>query len=118
MGYDNDFIEKIRLSALLHDIGKIGIDESILRKKGLLSLEERKEIEKHPVVGKKILDPLSSLQDIIPGVEEHHERFDGKGYPKGISGEGISMLGRIIAVADTLDAMTSDRPYRKGKRRK
>jgi len=114
MGYDNDFIEKIRLSALLHDIGKIGIDESILRKKGLLSLEERKEIEKHPVVGKKILDPLSSLQDIIPGVEEHHERFDGKGYPKGISGEGISMLGRIIAVADTLDAMTSDRPYRKG----
>ncbi len=114
MGYDGNFIEKIRLSALLHDIGKIGIDESILRKKEKLTEEERKEIEKHPLVGRKILEPLSSLEDIIPGVEEHHEKYDGGGYPKKLYGEKISILGRIIAVADALDAMTSDRPYRKG----
>ncbi|MCS7202163.1 MAG: HD domain-containing protein [Dictyoglomus sp.] len=114
MGFDENFIEKIRLSALLHDIGKIGIDEVILRKKEKLTEEERKEIEKHPLVGRKILEPLSSLEDIIPGVEEHHERYDGSGYPKKLKGEQISILGRIIAVADTLDAMTSDRPYRKG----
>ncbi len=114
MGYDGKFIEKVRLSALLHDIGKIGIDESILRKKEKLTEEEKKEIEKHPLVGRKILEPLSSLGDIIPGVEEHHEKFDGVGYPNKLYGEKISILGRIIAVADALDAMTSDRPYRKG----
>ncbi|MCX7941692.1 MAG: HD domain-containing protein [Dictyoglomaceae bacterium] len=114
MGYDGNFIEKLRLSALLHDIGKIGIDEVILRKKEKLTEEERKEIEKHPLVGRKILEPLSSLEDIIPGVEEHHEKYDGSGYPKKLKGEQISLLGRIIAVADALDAMTSDRPYRKG----
>ncbi|MGB9857973.1 MAG: HD domain-containing phosphohydrolase [Dictyoglomaceae bacterium] len=114
IGYNTSFVEKIKLSALLHDIGKIGIDESILRKKEKLTLEEKKEIEKHPSVGKKILEPLSSLEDIIPGIEEHHEKYDGSGYPKGLKGEEISILGRIIAVADTLDAITSDRPYRKG----
>lgn len=113
MGYDEKFVEKVRLSALLHDIGKIGIDESILRKKEKLTEEERKEIEKHPIVGRKILNPISSLGDIIPGVEEHHEKFDGFGYPNKLYGERISILGRIIAVADALDAMISDRPYRK-----
>lgn len=114
MGYNGNFIEKLRLSALLHDIGKIGIDEAILRKKEKLTEEERKEIEKHPLLGRKILEPLSSLEDIIPGVEDHHEKYDGSGYPKKLSGEEISIFGRIIAVADALDAMTSDRPYRKG----
>lgn len=114
IGYNTNFVEKVKLSALLHDIGKIGIDESILRKSEKLTLEEKKEIERHPSVGKKILEPLSSLEDIFPGVEEHHEKYDGSGYPKGLKGEEISILGRIIAVADTLDAMTSDRPYRKG----
>ncbi|MEN2984675.1 MAG: HD domain-containing phosphohydrolase [Dictyoglomaceae bacterium] len=114
MGFNESFIEKVRLSALLHDIGKIGIDEVILRKKEKLTEEEIKEIEKHPLMGRKILEPLSSLEDIIPGVEEHHERYDGSGYPKKLKGEQISILGRIISVADALDAMTSDRPYRKG----
>ncbi|PMQ00940.1 MAG: phosphohydrolase [Dictyoglomus sp. NZ13-RE01] len=113
MGLNSNLVEKIKLSALLHDIGKIGISENILLKKSELSQSEREEIKKHPSLGKKILEPLSSLEDILPGIEEHHERYDGKGYPKGLKGEEISILGRIIAIADALDAMTSDRPYRK-----
>ncbi|ACK42496.1 MULTISPECIES: HD-GYP domain-containing protein [Dictyoglomus] len=109
-----DFIEKVRLSGLLHDIGKIGIEESILTKKGKLTLEEIEIIKKHPTIGKKILEPIDLLREILPGVEEHHEKYDGSGYPKGLKGENISLLGRIISVADVFDALTSDRPYRKG----
>ncbi|WP_041723234.1 HD-GYP domain-containing protein [Dictyoglomus thermophilum] len=108
------FLEKVKLAGLLHDIGKIGIDERILTKKDKLTQEEREIIKKHPTIGRRILEPIELLKDIIPGVEEHHERYDGSGYPKGLRGDRISLLGRIISVADVLDALTSDRPYRKG----
>jgi putative nucleotidyltransferase with HDIG domain len=114
LNLDSDYLEKIRLAGLLHDIGKIGVEDTILRKKDKLLEDELIEIKKHPTIGKSILAPIDLLEDIVNGIEEHHERYDGKGYPKGLKGEEISLLGRIISVADTLDALTSDRPYRKG----
>jgi len=106
--------ERIRWAALFHDLGKIGIDESILRKPGRLTDKEFEEIKKHPQLGADILKPIRQFKHIIPGILQHQERWDGKGYPNGLKGEEISIDGRIIAVADTFDAMTSDRPYRKG----
>ncbi|MFH1825171.1 MAG: HD domain-containing phosphohydrolase [Candidatus Firestonebacteria bacterium] len=106
--------ERIRWAALFHDLGKIGIDEAILRKPGKLTNEEYEEIKKHPQLGADILKPIKQFSHIIPGILHHQERWDGKGYPNGFKGEAISIDGRIIAVADTFDAMTSDRPYRKG----
>ena len=110
----DDEKETIRLSGLLHDIGKIGIDEAIIRKPGRLTDEEFAEIMKHPTIGAEIIKPIKQLQSVVPGVWQHHERYDGKGYPHKLKGEGISFMGRVLAVADTFDAMTSDRPYRKG----
>ncbi|MEK6646723.1 MAG: HD domain-containing phosphohydrolase [Candidatus Firestonebacteria bacterium] len=106
--------ERIHWAALFHDIGKIGVDEAILRKPGRLTEEEFNEMKKHPEIGANILKPVKQFNHIIPGILDHQERYDGKGYPRGIKGEEISLDGRIIAVADTYDAMTSDRPYRKG----
>lgn len=111
---NNDEKENIKLAGLLHDIGKIGIDETILRKPGRLTDEEFEEVKKHPEIGAQIIKPIKQLQHIIPGIWQHHERYDGDGYPNKLKGEDISILGRILAVADTFDAMTSDRPYRKG----
>lgn len=109
-----DFENMVKISALLHDIGKIGIPESILNKSGKLLPEEIKFVEKHPTLGAEILEPIKEFKDISLGVKYHHERYDGKGYPCGLSGENIPLIATIISVADAYDAMTSDRPYRKG----
>ena len=113
-----DFENMLRISALLHDIGKIGIPESILNKSGKLLPEEIKLVEKHPTLGAEILEPIKEFKDISLGVKYHHERYDGTGYPCGLSGENIPLIATIISVADAYDAMTSDRPYRKGLDRK
>lgn len=110
-------INVIRQSALLHDIGKIGIRDTVLLKEGRLTEEEFDQIKAHPVLGETILkqiEPKDAMAPLLPGVRSHHERYDGKGYPDGLAGDDIPLLGRIIAVADAFDAMTSDRPYRKG----
>ncbi|MEN8233252.1 MAG: HD domain-containing phosphohydrolase [Thermodesulfobacteriota bacterium] len=108
-----DQIESLRLAAILHDIGKIGIDDAILRKSGVLSEEEMQKMKTHPDIGAKILGFVNEMQDVIPGVQHHHEWFDGKGYPSGMRGGEIPLIARIIAIADAFDALTTDRPYRK-----
>jgi len=107
-------IEDIRYAGLLHDVGKIGIKDSIIRKPGRLTDEEYAIIKKHPAIGAKILRPVDFLADKIPGVLHHHEYYDGRGYPDHLTGEDIPLAGRIICVADAFDAMTTNRPYRKG----
>src|SRR5262245_54229060 len=107
-------IERIYMAGLLHDVGKIGVPESVLQKTGRLTPEEFELMKKHPQIGERILRDIKQIEDIIPGVLHHHERFDGKGYPSGLAGESIPLMGRIICLADCLDAMTSNRTYRKG----
>lgn len=105
-------IHYIYLAGLLHDIGKIGVAETVLRKQGKLSDEERAVILAHPRIGASILSEIPQMRDIIPGVLYHHERFDGQGYPEGLCGQDIPISARIIALADSFDAMTSRRVYR------
>jgi len=107
-------LEILKLSAILHDIGKIGVEDSVLRKPGKLDDEEAKLMKMHPLMGADIMRHIKQLKDLIPGMMHHHERLDGRGYPKGLKGEDIPIIARIISVADTFDAMTTDRPYRKG----
>jgi len=114
MGFGDERIDRLQQAALLHDIGKIGIRTGILDKPGKLTDEEFATIREHPVIGDKILKPIDAFKEIIPMVRQHHERWDGKGYPDGLSGEAIVLEARILAVADVYDAMASDRPYRKG----
>jgi putative nucleotidyltransferase with HDIG domain len=114
MNLDAADLRWIRFGTPLHDIGKIGIDDAILRKPGPLTPDEYKIMQSHTIKGAAILSTLPDLAPIIPIVRSHHERWDGKGYPDGLAGAGIPRLARIVAVADTFDAMTSDRPYRKG----
>ncbi len=109
---DND-IENIEYTALLHDIGKIGIDDSILGKKGSLTDQEFDKIKEHTIMGANIIQPVDFLKNSYRAIYHHHERYNGKGYPDGIKSEDIPILARIIAVADAYDAMSSDRPYRK-----
>jgi HD-GYP domain-containing protein (c-di-GMP phosphodiesterase class II) len=107
----------LKTSALLHDIGKIGVADRILLKDGKLTDEEYAAIKRHPEIGRNIIKQVqgfSDLQPVVEGVLYHHERYDGKGYPEGLRGESIPLFGRIIAVADAFDAMTSNRPYRSG----
>ena len=104
-------LERLKVAGLLHDIGKIGIDDRILRKPGILTAEEFEEMKKHPVIGFNILEPIKELREINKGVKYHHEKWDGSGYPEGLKGEDIPLIARIIAVADTFDAMTTKRPY-------
>ncbi len=106
--------EDLKLGATLHDIGKVGVPDHILNKAGGLTDEEFTKIKQHPVYGDEIIANITSLQHIRPIVRSHHERWDGKGYPDKLKGEEIDKLARITCVADTFDAMTSDRPYRKG----
>ncbi len=106
-------IESLRLAAILHDIGKIGIDDAILRKSGALSENELQRMKSHSEIGARILGFVDEMQDVIPGVQYHHEWFDGSGYPSGLRGEEIPISARIIAIADAFDALTTDRPYRK-----
>jgi putative nucleotidyltransferase with HDIG domain len=105
-------IHKIYLAGLLHDIGKMGVDESILRKKGRLTEQEFDHIRAHSSIGASILSEIKQMRDIVPGVLSHHERVDGKGYPNGLVGEQVPLIGRIIGLADSFDAMTSKRVYR------
>ncbi|MFC3750179.1 HD domain-containing phosphohydrolase [Paenibacillus sp. GCM10012306] len=116
-GLTGEELDNLRKSALLHDIGKIGVRDSVLFKEGKLTDEEFDQIKAHPVLGENILrqiEPLEKMTPYLGGVRSHHERYDGKGYPDGLVGQDIPLYGRIIAVADAYDAMTSDRPYRKG----
>jgi len=101
------------MAGLLHDVGKIGVPESVLQKTGRLTPEEFDQMKKHPQIGARILQDIKQIADIIPGVLSHHERYDGKGYPFGLAGENIPHMGRIICLADCFDAMTSNRTYRK-----
>lgn len=114
LGLNHMEIEQIRLSGIVHDIGKIGIRDAILLKPGPLTEEEFILIQEHPVKGAAILKPIPSLKPIIPFIQHHHERMDGKGYPSGLKENYIPLGARIISVADTYDALTTDRPYRKG----
>lgn len=108
-------INRIMLGALLHDVGKIGIPENVLKKEGPLSDEEWDIMRQHPDIGvEKVLRPNISLRDLIPIVKYHHERIDGRGYPEGLSGKDIPLAAKIVAIADTYHALTSDRPYRPG----
>jgi putative nucleotidyltransferase with HDIG domain len=106
--------EVLRKAALLHDIGKIGVDDSVLRKHGKLTEEEFALIKRHPVIGHEILKAIGPFEPLLPGVLHHHEAWDGTGYPDGLAGDDIPRIAQIIAVADSFDAMTSDRPYRSG----
>jgi putative nucleotidyltransferase with HDIG domain len=111
LGQTEDFIEIVRISAQLHDVGKIGIEDRILKKPGALTPEEFDVMKTHTTKGANILRPVAQLKDMIPGIELHHESLDGRGYPRGLKGEEIPLLPRIIAVADTFDALTTNRPY-------
>ena len=114
MGLPARALDAIHRGGLLHDIGKIGIPAVILDKAGRLTDEEMEIVKSHPVVGARILAPISVFQDIIPIVRNHHEKFDGTGYPDGLAGTDIPLLARVVAVADVYDALVSDRPYRAG----
>lgn len=108
-------VERIKLGALLHDVGKIGIPETVLKKEGPLSDEEWTIMKQHPTIGaEKVLTPNPSLRDLIPIVKYHHERIDGKGYPEGLRNGNIPLAAKIVAIADTYHALVSDRPYRRG----
>ncbi len=112
LGLPEEQLKILRIGGLFHDIGKIGIPDSILQKNAKLTDDEYSEIKNHPSIGAHILGAASIFKDIIPIVKHHHERYDGKGYPSGLAGENIPYLARITAVADTFDAMTSKRSYR------
>jgi len=113
MGLPSEEIEIIRIGAKLHDVGKIGIPDAILRKPGKLSDEDFALIKTHPQIGKKILEKVGSFQDYLPIVELHHENQDGSGYPHGLKGGEVPLGVRIVHVVDVYDALTSDRAYRK-----
>ena len=116
-GLDSIEVDLLKKSALLHDIGKVGIPDMVLLKEGRLTEEEFEEIKKHPGLGAKIIEQSNmdeELLKLVPGIKYHHERYDGFGYPDGLAGEDIPLFGRIIAVADAFDAMTSNRTYRAG----
>jgi len=110
--FDNKFLENLHIASLLHDIGKIGVPEHILNKRSGLTIGERNRIKEHPMIGVNILKSIKELEFPMLGVKYHHERFDGLGYPEGLIGEQIPLLASIISVADSFDAMTTDRPYR------
>ena len=113
LGLPDDYLRMLRVAGLLHDIGKIGIKESILNKTGKLSEEELAYVRTHAVIGEKICQPLRSLRAILPVIRQHGERYDGEGLPDGLKGERIDLGARIVAVVDAYDAITSDRPYRR-----
>ncbi|GMV99301.1 MAG: hypothetical protein AMXMBFR84_04400 [Candidatus Hydrogenedentota bacterium] len=114
LGWSDEKMKECEMGGVLHDVGKISIDDAILRKAGKLTDEEYQKMQVHPERGARLMQDIDFLIPLIPYALYHHERFDGKGYPYGLSGEDIPLEGRLLAVADTLDAMTSNRPYRKG----
>ena len=113
LGLSDDEIEKIRISALLHDVGKIGIDDRVLKKPSALNDEEFEIMKTHPQKGYKIMSQIPAMSDFLPGMYMHHEMINGHGYPQGLEGDQIPMQARIVSVADTFDAMTTERPYQR-----
>ena len=111
LGLNQEEVFRVHIAAILHDVGKLGIRESILNKPGGLSDDEFEIMRQHPSIGAQIMSPIRMLKDIIPGIRNHHETWDGTGYPDNLEGEQIPMVARIIGVADTFDAMTTTRPY-------
>jgi len=113
LGLSEEEIRKVEIAAILHDVGKIGIDDALLKKPEGLTPEEYERLKQHPLKGANILSPVRELAEMIPGMLYHHENLDGTGYPMGLKGEEIPLIARIIAVADAFDAMTSERPYQR-----
>ena len=111
-GLDDDTVRAVRNGGILHDIGKIGVSEAILTKPEPLTENERRQIEEHPVIGARIVSQMRFAQEVAPIVRHHHERWDGRGYPDGMIGEEIPIGARVVAIADSYDAMMTDRPYR------
>jgi putative nucleotidyltransferase with HDIG domain len=113
LGLSPDRLEELRLAAILHDIGKIAVPDQILRKPARLDADELRVMERHTVDGAEMVGKIRSLKHLVAGIRSHHERLDGKGYPDHLSDEQLPLIPRIIGVADTFDAMTTDRPYRR-----
>ncbi len=112
LGFQESDLIALYRGALIHDIGKIAVPDAILGKPGPLNAEEERRMRAHPIIGESIVKPLPSAADILPIIRHHHERFDGGGYPDGLSGHRIPLLARIVSVCDAYDALASDRPYR------
>jgi HD-GYP domain-containing protein (c-di-GMP phosphodiesterase class II) len=113
LGQSEEFQYRIWIAGLLHDVGKIGIEDRILKKGGVLTGEEYEQMKLHPAIGEEILRPLEPLREMLPAIRWHHEAWNGRGYPDGLKGEQIPLIARIVAVADTFDAITTNRPYQK-----
>jgi HD-GYP domain-containing protein (c-di-GMP phosphodiesterase class II) len=113
LGWDGPRLDTLRLGGRLHDVGKLAIAESILRKPGALTVDELEQVRLHPVIGARVVGAVTAARAALPGVLYHHERWDGAGYPLGRAGSRIPSDARVLAVADAFDAMTSDRPYRR-----
>jgi putative nucleotidyltransferase with HDIG domain len=111
LGLPDDECEKIRISALLHDVGKIAIDDNILKKPAALTDDEFAIMKQHPQKGYKIMSQIRAMKEFLPGMYMHHEMVNGQGYPQGLKGDEIPLMAKVVAVADTFDAMTTDRPY-------
>jgi len=114
LGWSRQQIEILEIGALIHDIGKIGMPDRILHKPEDLTPEEYTQMKQHPIVGAQMLKGVEGLKEVLPYILYHQERYDGQGYPFGLAGQAIPIEGRLLAVADTFDAMTSNRPYRDG----
>ena len=112
LGFPEKEQEILKKAGILHDIGKIGFNEKILKKPAVLTEEEKKVIKKHPLIGESICRPLLSLQSVLPGIRSHHERWDGLGYPDALNGDNIPLIARMLGILDSYDAMVSARPYR------
>ena len=115
LGLSEEELDRLYRGGILHDVGKIGVQDSILAKPGPLTDEEQMKVREHPMIGVEIVRPLRSTTDVVPTIRHHHEWFDGRGYPQGLSGQDIPLHARIVAVCDAYDSMVSDRPYRSGR---
>ena len=118
MNFDERFYETLRIAAILHDVGKIGVPDKILKKRTKLTKQEEAQLREHTVIGETILHPIKEIEEVFAVIRHHHENFDGTGYPDGLAGDQIPFMSRIIAVANTYDSITSDRPHRKAASRK
>jgi HD-GYP domain-containing protein (c-di-GMP phosphodiesterase class II) len=114
LGFGTKEQEQLRKAGILHDIGKIGLSSTVLSKESDLTLEEFSVIKRHPCMGEEICRPLVSMHDILPAIRNHHERWDGRGFPDGLKGREIPLYARVLSIVDSFDAMVSKRPYRDG----